>query len=92
MKINTTYGRSDIEKQQLELAVISVNKGMDLSHAVTAQFNGNNTHRTVHLYSEDAATSLMKSIAKHVKQDEFPWEDRQGARQWKRIMHHDLQF
>ena len=88
MKINTTYGRSDIEKQQLELGVLPVGDAF----AITARFNGNNTHRTVRLHSEKGAEGLMKSIAVYVKTNEFPWESRIGVRLWKQLPTHDLPF
>ena len=88
MKINTTYGRSDIAKQRLELSIISVGD----AYAVTAQFNGNNTHRTVKLHSEKGAKGLLEGIAVYVKKNEFPWEDRQGIRLWKQLPTHDLPF
>ena len=88
MKIKTSYGRSDIEKQVLELGVIEVGDAF----AVTARFNGNNTHRTVRLHSEKGAEGLMKGIAEYVKKNEFPWEDRIGVRLWKMLPSHDLPF
>ena len=99
MKITTTYGRSDIAKQKLELSVIAVNlSGTEQTrvhqsgYAVTAQFNGNNTHRTIRLYSEKGADGLMKGIAEYVKENEFPWEDRLGSRLWKQLATHTLPF
>ena len=88
MKVSTTYGRSDIAKQALELSVLPVGDAF----AVTAQFNGNNTHRTIRLHSEKGAEGLMKGIAVYVKKNEFPWEDRMGVRLWKQLPTHDLPF
>ena len=88
MKITTSYGRDDIAKQKLELGVIPVGDAF----AVTAQFNGNNTHRTVKLHSEKSAKGLLEGIAVYVKTNEFPWEDRIGVRLWKQLATHDLPF
>ena len=88
MKISTNYGRSDIAKQRLELDIIAVGDAF----AVTAQFNGNNTHRTVRLHSEKGADGLMKGIAEYVKKNEFPWESRIGVRLWKQLPTHSLPF
>ena len=88
MKITTTYGRNDIAKQALELSVLPVGDAF----AVTAQFNGNNTHRTIKLHSGKEAEILMKGIAIYVKKNEFPWEDRMGVRLWKQLPTHSLPF
>lgn len=88
MKIQTTYGRTDISKQLLELSVIAVGN----EFAVTAQFNGNGTHRTVKTYSSETAGVIMKDVAKRVRTREFPWDNRVGQRQWKRLEDHDIPF
>ena len=88
MKITTTYGRDDIAKQKLELAILPVGDAF----AVTAQFNGNNTHRTIKLHSQKGADLLMAGLAEYVKKNEFPWEDRLGVRLWKQLPTHSLPF